>query len=496
MTDIGYYWFDGISRNFHHYTYDPAGNLLTDDQGFFNTRYLYDGADQLTGEVGGGTYATPTLGYTYDHNGNRLTQTSGGSQVQGFTYDAHDKLTGGTNETATYDPNGNLKSDTLTGQTFTYDDEDRLTGISGPGAGGAAYTDTFRYNGLGLRVGKTDTTGTYSYLCDGASPGAAVLSDGHAVYTPGLSENRAGAVTYPAFDRIGNLWTQDASPKSQTFYQDFTGFGSLTALGGTNASPFRFGGGLGCQSDADTGLVLMGHRYFDPRLGRFITQDPAGDGDNWYSYADNSPVNEVDPDGLMSAPVPGAWSFGGGTMSDAASAWGQVAEDGSSLRNTWNESHHYFLQQFTDYHNGKGYQLTGEWPLWNQGFMLSSSSVPMQMADRSWRDTLGAVIQGVLIGVTLGHGGVKTGQPWHFPKLPNVTSKKAKKGKTVEEKDSNSGDGSKFSSRKPSLRGLGQELLDGINNVGDSWARGMKNITGSSSYGGFPSFGGGIEIWR
>ena len=174
---------------------------------------------------------------------------------------------------------------------------------------------------MGLRVGKVDSTGTYSYLCDGASPGAPVLSDGHAVYTPGLSENRGGTVSYPLFDRIGNLWTQDGAGKSQSFYQDFTGFGSLTALGGGNASPFRFGGALGCQTDADTGLVLMGHRYFDPRTGRFITQDPAGDGDNWYSYADNSPVNAVDPDGLMSAPTPGAWSIGGGTSSDASSAW-------------------------------------------------------------------------------------------------------------------------------------------------------------------------------
>ena len=137
-----------------------------------------------------------------------------------------------------------------------------------------------------------------------------MLSDGHAVYTPGLSENRGGSVTYPAFDRIGNLWTQDAAGKSQTFYEDFTGFGSLTALGGGNASPFRFGGGLGCQSDADTGLVLMGHRYFDPRLGRFITQDPAGDGENWYSYAGNDPANKTDPSGLE----PQTWNGGSASI--------------------------------------------------------------------------------------------------------------------------------------------------------------------------------------
>ena len=75
------------------------------------------------------------------------------------------------------------------------------------------------------------------------------------------------------------------------------GFGTLFAQSGFG-SVFKFGGGNGCQTEADTGLVLMGHRYYDARIGRFITQDPAGDGDNWYAYADNSPTNAVDPLGL------------------------------------------------------------------------------------------------------------------------------------------------------------------------------------------------------
>ena len=67
----------------------------------------------------------------------------------------------------------------------------------------------------------------------------------------------------------------------------------------SSLTPFKFGGGNGRQSDIDTGLVLMGHRYYDTRIGRFITSDPAGDGDNWYAYAGNNPVNEIDPCGFF-----------------------------------------------------------------------------------------------------------------------------------------------------------------------------------------------------
>lgn len=41
-------------------------------------------------------------------------------------------------------------------------------------------------------------------------------------------------------------------------------------------------------------------RYYDPRLGRFISEDPIGfeAGVNFYSYVDNRPVNVKDPLGL------------------------------------------------------------------------------------------------------------------------------------------------------------------------------------------------------
>ena len=60
---------------------------------------------------------------------------------------------------------------------------------------------------------------------------------------------------------------------------------------------FGHGGAFGYQSDS-TGLQLLGHRYYDPAVGRFLTPDPIKDGRNWFAYCENNPLSRVDPNGL------------------------------------------------------------------------------------------------------------------------------------------------------------------------------------------------------
>ena len=43
--------------------------------------------------------------------------------------------------------------------------------------------------------------------------------------------------------------------------------------------------------------MLLGHRYYDASLGRFLSSDPAQSGSNWYAYCDNDPLVRVDPTG-------------------------------------------------------------------------------------------------------------------------------------------------------------------------------------------------------
>ena len=41
----------------------------------------------------------------------------------------------------------------------------------------------------------------------------------------------------------------------------------------------------------------MNARWYNPDLGRFISEDPAGQGMNWYAYCNNSPLTNIDPSG-------------------------------------------------------------------------------------------------------------------------------------------------------------------------------------------------------
>ena len=294
-SDVWHKTSGGAVLSHYNYQYDTVSNVTqrTDSDGSV-TAFGYDTANQLTNETrtGSGAY---TIAYTYDHNNNRKTKVLGGS-TDTYTYDAHDKLLSTSTKSYTYDNNGNCKTVTSGGQTTTlsYDYENRVVGIT-YGAGG---TNSFAYNASDLRSRKVDSTGTYNYVTDGTDPASAVLKDSAATYTPGLSERRGTTSSFYHSDALGSTRGITSSTQAATDSTLYDGFGMTVSKTGTNPTPFGFVGTSQYQSDSNSGLQLLGHRYYDPSIGRFLTSDPAHAGTNWFAYCYNNPLRGTDPLGL------------------------------------------------------------------------------------------------------------------------------------------------------------------------------------------------------
>lgn len=94
---------------------------------------------------------------------------------------------------------------------------------------------------------------------------------------------------------------------------EYSAFGEC--LSGKDAvNAFRFVGGFGGQTDDATGLVYFWNRWYDPSVGKFVSEDPirweSGD-TNMFGYAGNNPALYIDPDGLkkcdVSVPASPVW---------------------------------------------------------------------------------------------------------------------------------------------------------------------------------------------
>lgn len=255
------------------YTYNSDGRRASETlaDGALLT-FGYDNAGQLTDEGrSGGSVSGYTIAYTYDNAGNRATKTLN-SVTENYAYDAANKLTSAGGKTYTYDNAGNTKtvvSGTST-TTLFWDADSRLTGIAYPNSS----TNTFVYNGLAQRVGTTDSRGTLTYTLADDSVDSAVLTDSAATYTHGLglvSEVRGTTSKFYHGDALGTTRAMTGSTGSVTDTKSTDAFGNTFTPGssGTTLTPFGFAGQHGYQSDPDSGLMRLGHRYYDSSVGRF-----------------------------------------------------------------------------------------------------------------------------------------------------------------------------------------------------------------------------------
>jgi len=270
------------------YAWDNADQITSQTVNGVTTNYGYDLAGQLTSEVRSGY----NVAYTYDANGNRLSKTVNGT-LESYTYDLADKMLTAGAKSYTYDAAGRTVGINAPGGTTTlsYDYESRVTAITGPGI-----NETHTYNGLDTRVGTVQGGVSRTFVRDGSYVTDPVLRDGQATYTPGVSERRGGVSTW-SHSGLKNADAQTSSVGAIAATRVYDAFGAELSATGTWKGPFGYAGGFGYQEDS-SGLKLLGHRYYDPTTGRFLSRDPIGAGRNWYAYTANNPVNYVDGLGL------------------------------------------------------------------------------------------------------------------------------------------------------------------------------------------------------
>jgi uncharacterized protein RhaS with RHS repeats len=81
-------------------------------------------------------------------------------------------------------------------------------------------------------------------------------------------------------DRLGTTSRQTSTTSTTRATRTYDAFLLLVSCTGTFKGPFQSAGAHGYQEDKNSGLKLLGHRYYDPSKGRFLTRDPVKDGRN------------------------------------------------------------------------------------------------------------------------------------------------------------------------------------------------------------------------
>ena len=113
---------------------------------------------------------------------------------------------------------------------------------------------------------------------------------------------------FPAYDGNGNVMAlledsdSGVTASYLNLFHEYGPFGESLSKRGVMDSfghncPFQFSTKW---TDEETGLIYYGHRYYDPKHGRWLSRDPIGEagGVNLYGFVGNDPVNRWDYLGL------------------------------------------------------------------------------------------------------------------------------------------------------------------------------------------------------
>jgi len=294
----------------------------------------YDSLDRLitaNGPWGKGTF-------TYDSQGNRTSKNIAG-QIVSNTY-TNNRMNG-----ITHDANGNITNDGRL--TYRYNSRNLITEVRS----GDVLIESYKYDGLGRRIKRTENAGKVTYyLYQGFTN--RVLSELNGKGKPTVNyvymgDTRVARVNldsmgkeasreYYVPDHLGsNIAMTDptsvvAWDKAYLPYGDT--YDNLFPNQTENIHDYT-----GKELDEDTGLHYYGARYYNAKLGRFMSVDE-GPLDitftqtlNRYAYVLNNPFSLIDQDGnactkppfsgalsANSCPFGRSGSIGGGSSSSGA----------------------------------------------------------------------------------------------------------------------------------------------------------------------------------
>lgn len=286
-------------------TYTPNSGLgAANDSVNGNWTYGYDELNRIASATkSGGTNFT----FDVDRNANRWHQNPNGTQV-GFNT--------ATNQIAssngvTYDAAGNIINDGNC--AYTYDGEYRITTVSGSACTAASY----RYDALGRRAQRIVGPNTYDELYDrGGNVVVEMTPSGVAtdyeVFISGrhLATYSNNLTFFAHRDWLGTERVRTDPNGNIAVSCTSNPYGDNQVCTGSDQSRIHY---AGMEFDAESGLYHTRFRYYNPRLGLWMTSDPAGMGAvnpanpqsfNRYAYVAHNPVSAVDRLGLYISSVP------------------------------------------------------------------------------------------------------------------------------------------------------------------------------------------------
>jgi RHS repeat-associated protein len=119
-----------------------------------------------------------------------------------------------------------------------------------------------------------------------------------------MAELRLNSVSYYQSDALGSVTSLTSSSGTIAGTYTYDSFGKLSAATGSVINPFQY---TGREFDIETGTYFHRARYYDPNVGRFLSEDPTGFGGGtaFYRYVNNRPTVAFDPSGLVAViPLP------------------------------------------------------------------------------------------------------------------------------------------------------------------------------------------------